>query len=396
MILASRISKLNPSYTMQMAAIASRMREEGVDVIDFSVGEPDLPTSKHICNAAITAIDNGFTKYTTVSGIPELKTAIKEKVKRDNNIDIETDQILVSNGGKQSLYLACQSLFEKGDEVLLFSPFWVSYPEIVKLTDANPIVIDTKPENNFEPNFNKLSNKISSNVKGVIINSPSNPTGAVWSDSAVKNILKLAKEKGWVVFSDECYEQLVYEKPFTSIASLNEYNAEVITFMTLSKSYAMTGWRVGYAFGNSKLIKAMSKLQGQETSCVNSIAQKAAVEALTGDQSFRVEMKKTFKRRRDLMFSLLDDIPGISCTIPDGAFYAFPDFSKYLGTHFNGKVFNSSTQLSQFILETSEVVTVPGEGFGAPGHIRFSYAISSDFIKEGIKRVKQALKKIKY
>ncbi len=396
MILASRISKLNPSYTMQMAAIASRMREEGVDVIDFSVGEPDLPTSKHICNAAITAIDNGFTKYTTVSGIPELKTAIKEKVKRDNNIDIETDQILVSNGGKQSLYLACQSLFEKGDEVLLFSPFWVSYPEIVKLTDANPIVIDTKPENNFEPNFNKLSNKISSNVKGVIINSPSNPTGAVWSDSAVKNILKLAKEKGWVVFSDECYEQLVYEKPFTSIASLNEYNAEVITFMTLSKSYAMTGWRVGYAFGNSKLIKAMSKLQGQETSCVNSIAQKAAVEALTGDQSFRVEMKKTFKRRRDLMFSLLDDIPGISCTIPDGAFYAFPDFSKYLGTHFNGKVFNSSTQLSQFILETSKVVTVPGEGFGAPGHIRFSYAISSDFIKEGIKRVKQALKKIKY
>ena len=396
MILASRISKLNPSYTMQMAAIASRMREEGVDVIDFSVGEPDLPTSKHICNAAITAIDNGFTKYTTVSGIPELKTAIKEKVKRDNNIDIETDQILVSNGGKQSLYLACQSLFEKGDEVLLFSPFWVSYPEIVKLTDANPIVIDTKPENNFEPNFNKLSNKISSNVKGVIINSPSNPTGAVWSDSAVKNILKLAKEKGWVVFSDECYEQLVYEKPFTSIASLNEYNAEVITFMTLSKSYAMTGWRVGYAFGNPKLIKAMSKLQGQETSCVNSIAQKAAVEALTGDQSFRVEMKKTFKRRRDLMFSLLDDIPGISCTIPDGAFYAFPDFSKYLGTHFNGKVFNSSTQLSQFILETSKVVTVPGEGFGAPGHIRFSYAISSDFIKEGIKRVKQALKKIKY
>jgi len=379
-----------------MAAIASRMREEGVDVIDFSVGEPDLPTSKHICNAAITAIDNGFTKYTTVSGIPELKTAIKEKVKRDNNIDIQTDQILVSNGGKQSLYLACQSLFEKGDEVLLFSPFWVSYPEIVKLTDANPVIIDTKPENNFEPNFKRLSNKMSLNIKGVIINSPSNPTGTVWSDSAVKNILKLSKEKGWVVFSDECYEQLVYEKPFTSIASLNKYNAEVITFMTLSKSYAMTGWRVGYAFGNPKLIKAMSKLQGQETSCVNSIAQKAAVEALAGDQSFRAEMKKTFKRRRDLMFSLLDDIPGISCTIPDGAFYAFPDFSEYLGTHFNGKVFNSSTQLSQFILETSEVVTVPGEGFGAPGHIRFSYAVSSAIIKEGIKRVKQALQKLKY
>ena len=304
MILSSRISKLNPSYTMQMAATASRMREEGINVVDFSVGEPDVPTAKHICSAAITAIDSGFTKYTTVSGIPELKTAIKEKVKRDNNIEIDTDQILVSNGGKQSLYLACQSLFEKGDEVLLFSPFWVSYPEIVKLTDANPVVIDTKPENNFEPNFKRLINKISLKVKGVIINSPSNPTGAVWSDSAVKNILKLAKEKDWVVFSDECYEQLVYEKPFTSIESLNEYNSEVITFMTLSKSYAMTGWRVGYTFGNPKLIKAMSKLQSQETSCVNSIAQKAAVEALAGDQSFRIEMKKVFKKRRDLMLSL--------------------------------------------------------------------------------------------
>ena len=396
MILASRISKLNPSYTMQMAATASRMREEGIDVIDFSVGEPDVPTAKHICNAAITAIDSGFTKYTTVSGIPELKTAIKEKVKRDNNIEIETDQILVSNGGKQSLYLACQSLFEKGDEVLLFSPFWVSYPEIVKLTDANPVVIDTKPENNFEPNFKRLINKISLKVKGVIINSPSNPTGAVWSDSAVKNILKLAKEKDWVVFSDECYEQLVYEKPFTSIESLNEYNSEVITFMTLSKSYAMTGWRVGYTFGNPKLIKAMSKLQSQETSCVNSIAQKAAVEALAGDQSFRIEMKKVFKKRRDLMLSLLDDIPGVSCTTPHGAFYAFPDFSEYLGVRFNGEIINSSTQLAQFILENSKVVTVPGDGFGAPGYIRFSYAVSSNFIKEGMKRVRQALQKLKY
>jgi len=377
-----------------MAATASRMRQEGIDVIDFTVGEPDVSTAKHICNAAKTALDNGFTKYTTVSGIPELKAAIKEKVKRDNNIEIETEQILVSNGGKQSLYLACQSLFEKGDEVLIFSPYWVSYPEMVKLADADPVIINTKPKNNYEPNFDSLEKRLSIKVKGVIINSPSNPTGAVWSDNSVRSILKLAKEKDWVVFSDECYEQLVYEKPFTSIHTLNKYNTEVITFMTLSKSYAMTGWRVGYAFGNPKLVKAMGKLQGQETSCANSIAQRAAVEALTGDQSSMIEMKVTFKKRRDLMIRLLNEIPRISCSIPQGAFYAFPDFSKYLGARFNGDIINTSTQLSQFILENSKVVTVPGDGFGAPEHIRFSYAVSSNSIIEGIKRVKQALQQL--
>ena len=388
---ASRISNLKPSFTMQMAATAAQMRQEGLDVINFTVGEPDFSTSAHICEAAKAALDEGFTKYTPVSGTLELKSAIQAKVKRDNDIDINSNQILVSNGGKQSLYLACQALFEKGDEVLIFSPYWVSYPEMVRLSDAEPINVKTDSKNQYEPDFESLENKITPNVKGIIINSPSNPTGAVWSDKAVRRVLDIAKQHGWMVFSDECYEQLVYDFPFKSIECLNEVGADIITFMTLSKSYAMTGWRVGYAFGNQDLINVMAKLQGQETSCANSIAQKAAVEALIGDQSSMIEMKETFRKRRDLMIGLLNDIPRISCEIPKGAFYAFPDCSGYFGTQCNRKTITTSTELSEFILEESKVVTVPGDGFGAPGYIRFSYAVSSEIIIKGMNRLRQAL-----
>ena len=388
---ASRISKLKPSFTMQMAATAAQMRQEGLDVINFTVGEPDFTTSAHICEAAKAALDEGFTKYTPVSGTSDLKSAIQTKVKRDNNIDINSNQVLVSNGGKQSLYLACQALFEKGDEVLIFSPYWVSYPEMVRLSDAEPIIVSTNTENQYEPDFESLENKITPNVKGIIVNSPSNPTGAVWSDNAVKRVLEIAKLQGWVVFSDECYEQLVYDAPFKSIECLNEVGADVITFMTLSKSYAMTGWRVGYAFGNQDLINAMGKLQGQETSCANSIAQKAAIEALIGGQSSMIEMKETFRKRRDLMIGLLNEIPQISCEKPKGAFYAFPDCSEYFGTQCNGKTITTSTELSEFILKESKVVTVPGDGFGAPGYIRFSYAVSSEIIIKGMDRLRQAL-----
>ncbi len=388
---ASRISKLKPSFTMQMAATAAQMRQEGLDVINFTVGEPDFTTSAHICEAAKAALDEGFTKYTPVSGTSDLKSAIQTKVKRDNNIDINSNQVLVSNGGKQSLYLACQALFEKGDEVLIFSPYWVSYPEMVRLSDAEPIIVSTNTENQYEPDFESLENKTTPNVKGIIVNSPSNPTGAVWSDNAVKRVLKIAKLQGWVVFSDECYEQLVYDAPFKSIECLNEVGADVITFMTLSKTYAMTGWRVGYAFGDQDLINAMGKLQGQETSCANSIAQKAAIEALIGGQSSMIEMKETFRKRRDLMIGLLNEIPQISCEKPKGAFYAFPDCSEYFGTQCNGKTITTSTELSEFILKESKVVTVPGDGFGAPGHIRFSYAVSSEIIIKGMDRLRQAL-----
>jgi len=396
MNLARRISKLNPSFTMQMAATASKMRQAGMDVIDFTVGEPDFPTSPHICEVAKSALDEGFTKYTTVSGIPELKSAIQEKVHRDNKMEIFPSQILVSNGGKQSLYLACQACFEGGDEVLIFSPYWVSYPEMVTLSDANPVIVKTVHSNQYEPDFDDLHSKITPRVKGVIINCPSNPTGAVWSDDAVKKILTLAKKNDWFVFSDECYEQLVYDETFKSIGCLNDVGAELVTFMTLSKSYAMTGWRLGYAFGNEYIMKAMTKLQGQETSCANSMAQKAAVEALTGDQKPMLKMKETFKKRRNLMVDLLNEIPNIECDLPKGAFYAFPNCSGYFGKKHDNQEITTSTQLSEFILEKSQVVTVPGDGFGAPGNIRFSYAVSSEIIREGVKRLKQTLTLLNY
>ena len=395
MKIAKRIKKLNPSFTMQMAAKATQMRQTGIDVINFTVGEPDNTTSQNICQAAKAAIDEGFTKYTTVSGIPELKSAIQTKVKRDNNLNINENQILVSNGGKQSLYLACQALFEKGDEVLIFSPYWVSYPEMIKLTDAKPLMVPTISSQQYEPDFNKLEKIINPNIKGVIINSPSNPTGGVWSDNAVINLLDMAVKHDWIVFSDECYDQLVYDDQFTSIQCLNHVGAEVVTFMTLSKSYAMTGWRVGYAFGNQEIIDAMSKLQGQETSCINSIAQRAAIEALIGDQSSLKNMKEKFRKRRDIMIDLLNDIPDIFCDKPKGAFYAFPDFSKYFGKEIHGEELVSSTQLSEYLLEESKVVTVPGDGFGATNNIRFSYAVSTDSIIDGIQLAKEALIKIK-
>jgi aspartate aminotransferase len=376
---------------MQMAATASKMKQVGMDLIDFTVGEPDFPTSPHICEAAKSALDEGFTKYTTVSGIPELKTAIQKKVQRDNKMDILPSHILVSNGGKQSLYLACQACFEGGDEVLIFSPYWVSYPEMVTLSDASPVLVKTIHSNQYEPDFDDLHSKITPKVKGVIINCPSNPTGAVWSDDAVKKILTLAKKNDWFVFSDECYEQLVYDETFQSIGCLNDVGAELVTFMTLSKSYAMTGWRLGYAFGNEYIMNAMTKLQGQETSCANSMAQKAAVEALTGDQKPMLRMKETFKKRRDLMVELLNDIPEIECDLPKGAFYAFPNCSGYFGKKYGNQKITTSTQLSEFVLENSQVVTVSGDGFGAPGYIRFSYAVSSEIIREGVKRLKQTL-----
>ena len=395
MRLAKRISMLNPSFTMEMASKASEMRRVGKDVIDFSVGQPDNITFPHICKAAKKAIDKGFTKYTQVGGIPELKNAIQTKLKRDNYIDVDKNQILVSNGGKQGLYLSCQALFENGDEVLIFSPYWVSYPEMVKLADAKPLIAPTIPDKQYEPDFDKLNKLINNKIKGVIINSPSNPTGGVWSDDAIVKILRLSVKHNWVVLSDECYEHFVYNKTFKSVQYLNQIGAEVITFMTLSKSYAMTGWRVGYSFGSKNIIKAMSKLQGQETSCVNSIAQRAAIEALIGDQTPMLDMKKKFNSRRRLMIEALRGIPNIYIYEPKGAFYLFPDFSYFLGKTIDGFKIKSSIQLSNYFLDNSNVVTVPGDGFGEGNNVRFSYAVPSKLIVEGIDRIKKKLIELK-
>ena len=397
MSIAKRVNKINPSFTLQMATKAADMRSRGVDVINFSVGEPDFNTPKHIRDAAKEALDQGYTKYTAGPGMIELRQAICEKLERENKISYDPSSILVSNGEKQSLYNACQAIFNPDDSVVVFSPYWVSFPEFVKMAEANPVLVDTLPESNFEPNFDDLESKINSTIKGVIINSPSNPTGGVWSNEAIVRLLKIAKDNQWIVISDECYERLVYDGEFTSAEKLNQVHnigASVLTCMSLSKTYAMTGWRIGYAAGPENIIKAMSKIQGQATSCANSIGQKASIEALLGDQSCVEEMKASFLQRRDLIVRLLNDLPGVRCAIPNGAFYVFPDFSSYLNRKGNGKLLKDTFDISEYILDSVQVVTVPGDGFGSSEHIRFSYATNRKIIQEGMDRVKKALEMI--
>ena len=380
-----------------MATIAAEMRARGEDIINFSVGEPDFNTPKHIINAGKRAMDKGYTKYTAGPGMIEFREAICDKLKRENGIDFTKDDILVSNGEKQSLSTACQALFGQGDKVLVFRPYWVSFPEFIRLADAEPILVNTVAENNFEPDFEDLISKDLEDVKGLILNSPSNPTGGIWGESALVRILNMAKEKNWVVISDECYERLVYDGKFISTEKINRdhnINANVLTCLSLSKTYAMTGWRIGYSAGPHKIIKAMSKIQGQATSCANSIGQKAGIEALVGDQQCVHEMKTAFKKRRNLIVGLLNELKDVSCAMPGGAFYAFPNFEKYIGKKGNGKLLKDTFDISEYILESAKVVTVPGDGFGAPGHIRFSYATNSETITEGINRVKTALESI--
>ena len=388
---SDRIGRISPSATLAMTAKAAELRAKGLDVINLSVGEPDFPTPLNICQAAKKAIDNGHTRYTAGGGTLEIKKAASLKMARDNNLHFDPKEILISCGGKHSLYNACQVLFQSGDEVIIFSPYWVSFPDFVAVTGAKPIFVNTNPNQQFEPDFNELKTKISSRTKGIIINSPSNPTGGVWSDAAVLQTLEIAQDINAWVFSDECYEQLTYDQPYISTASLvNNYN-KILTFQSCSKTYAMTGWRIGYTAGDKDVIKAMGKLQGQSTSCPNSIAQSAAIEALTGDQSEVGRMRKEFKKRRNYIVERLNNIDGISCPNPGGAFYVFPDFSKYID---DNDIIKCSDDLSMYFLEKKSVVTVSGDAFGGGGHIRFSYAASSDDLRKAMDLVEESLSEL--
>ena len=380
-----------------MATVAAEMKSKGIDIVNFSVGEPDFNTPSHIIAAGKTAMNKGFTKYTAGPGMIEFRQAICGKLERENELKYSIENILVSNGEKQSLYTACQALFDKGDEVLVCKPYWVSFPEFVRLADAEPLFVNTIPKRNFEIDYNHLEKIPTKKVKGIIINTPSNPTGGVWSKESVVKLLKIAKANNWIIISDECYERLVYNKKFTSTEKINrdhKVGATVLTCMSLSKTYAMTGWRIGYTAGPVDIIKAMSKLQGQATSCANSIGQFAGIEALNGNQKCVQEMLTLFKQRRDLIVNLLNELPEVRCLTPSGAFYVLPDFSKLLGKEVNGKLLKDTFDISEYILRSSNVVTVPGDGFGAPGHIRFSYATNKENIEKGIKRIKIALDKI--
>ena len=392
---SKRLDRIQPSATLAMTAKAAELRDQGVDVLNFSVGEPDFNTPKNIINAAKNAMDNGFTKYTPGSGTKELKEAICTKLERDNKLSYNIDNIIVSCGGKHALYNACQVLFEHGDEVIIFSPYWVSFPDFVSVTGAKPIFVDTIPEKQYEPNFNDLISKINNKTKGIIINSPSNPTGGVWSDAAIKKTLDIASQNDLWTFSDECYEQLVYDVDFKSIATFTSKRDKILTFQSCSKTYAMTGWRIGYTAGEPNVIKAMSKLQGQSTSCPNSIAQYAAAEALIGKQNIITEMIEIFKTRRDLIINGLKAIKHIKCDVPKGAFYVFPNFSYFLNKSYKGKIINNINDLSMLLLNEKYIVTVSGDSFGSPNNIRFSYATSEDIIHKMLKRLELLLSLVK-
>ena len=375
-----RLDRIQPSATLAMTAKAAELRSQGIDVLNLSVGEPDFNTPKHIVEAAKNAMDNGFTKYTPGSGIIELKTAVCNKLSRDNNLSYNPNEIIISCGGKHALYNACQVLFESGDEVIIFSPYWVSFPDFVSVTGARPIFVDTLPHNQYEPNFNDLKAKITPKTKGMIINSPSNPTGGVWSNSAIIQALEIAQEHNLWVFSDECYEQLVYDGQFTSIATLTNNKDKILPFQSCSKTYAMTGWRIGDTAGSKDVVKAMAKLQGQSTSCPNSIAQYAAIAALNGDQSEVSKMAKIFNHRRHLIVNGLNAIDYINCEMPNGAFYVLPDISYFLNKTYNETLIKSASDLSLLLLNEKHIVTVSGDSFGAPNNIRFSYATSEEVI----------------
>ena len=392
---SKRLDRIKPSATLAMTAKAAELKAKGINVLNLSVGEPDFNTPDNIIKAAKNAMDNGHTKYTPGSGILKLKEAVCNKLSRDNKLLYNTDEIIISCGGKHALYNACQVLFESGDEVIIFSPYWVSFPDFVSITGAEPIFVETLSNNQYEPNFNDLESKITSKTKGIIINSPSNPTGGVWSDAAIIRTLEIANKNNLWVFSDECYEQLVYSGDFQSIANFTDNKDKILTFQSCSKTYAMTGWRIGYTAGNKDIIKAMSKLQGQSTSCPNSIAQYAAIEALTGDQSQVSVMAQIFNKRKKLIVDGLNSIEHIHCEVPNGAFYAFPNISYFLNKTYNGQIINNCTDLSLLLLNEKYIVTVSGEPFGAPNNIRFSYATSENIINQMLTGLREFLALVK-
>ena len=388
-MISERVEKIQPSFTLEMTSKAAELRRKGIDVINLGVGEPDFNTPINIREAAVQAMNDGHTKYTPGKGTFEIREAICKKLHRDNNINYNSNQIIVSSGAKHSLSTLFQAILNPGDEVIIFSPYWVSFPDIIRLADGNPITVETNPNENFSPNWKDFHSKISKKTKAVLINSPSNPTGSVWNNEIIEEILKISKKNDWIVVSDECYEKLVYDSDYECTELINKQNkigANVITIQSMSKTYAMTGWRIGYTAGNENIINAMSKIQGQATSCPNSIAQKAAIEALIGNQKEINDMKKIFKQRRNIMINRLNKIPKVNCQLPGGAFYAFPDISYYL----NDKISNSFI-LSDYILDKANTVTVAGAGFGMDGFIRLSYATDVEIFLEGINRIENTL-----
>jgi aspartate aminotransferase len=395
-MLSVRAAKIKPSPTLAIDAKAKAMKAAGIDIVNFGVGEPDFDTPENIKEAAIKAIRDGFTKYTPVGGIDPLKDAVIAKFKRDNNLQYDRDDIVVSCGAKHSLYNIAQALFSPGDEILIPSPFWVSYPDQALLNDAIPVFVKTYESDLFIMNPGSLESQITKKTKALILNSPSNPTGLTYDRKNLERIAEIALRFNLIVISDEIYEMLTYDGfEHVSIASLDKsIKARTIVVNGLSKSYAMTGWRIGFAAGPKEVIKAMTNIQSQSTSNPTSISQKAAVEALMGPQDFIKAMRAEFDTRRRFLVKELNAIPGMSCLTPNGAFYAFPNTSKLYGKSADGRKILSSSDLALYLLEKAKVAVVPGGAFGDDDYIRLSYATSVDEIKKGVDRIREALNEL--
>jgi aspartate aminotransferase len=393
MRLSKKTSLIKPSPTLSIDAKAKMLKASGKDVINFGAGEPDFDTPDNIKDAAVKAIRDGFTKYTPVGGIDELKEAIIEKLKKDNNLHYEKNEIMVSCGAKHCLYNIAEALFDIGDEVIVPAPYWVTYPDQILLNNAIPVILRTEERDSFKMTPELIKAKLSKKTKALILNSPSNPTGIAYDRKSLEAIAEIAIENDFYIISDEIYEKLTYDGfEHISIASLgNEIKQRTIVVNGLSKSYAMTGWRVGFSAGPEDIIKAMTKLQSQSTSNPTSIAQKAAIEALRGPQEFVYRMVSEFDKRRKYMIERLNRIEGVTCIKPVGAFYAFPNVSFYYGRKFRDKKINSSVDLSSYLLDEAMVAVVPGAAFGDDRYIRLSYATSMDNIEKGLDRIESAL-----
>ena len=394
--LSDRLNRLAPSATLAMSQKSGEMKAQGIDVINMSVGEPDFNTPDHIKAAAKKAIDENYSRYSPVPGYMDLREAIVAKLKKENGLDYSVNEVLVSNGAKQSVCNTVMALVNDGDEVIIPSPYWVSYPQMVKLAGGIPVIVNAGFEQNFKMTPAQLEAAITPKTRMIILCSPSNPTGSVYSKEELEALAEVVKKHDDLfVLADEIYEHINYIGKHNSMASVSGMKDRTIVVNGVSKAYAMTGWRIGYIAAPEWIVKGCNKLQGQYTSGPCSVSQKAAVEAYTASQACVEEMRKAFERRRDLIVSLAKDIPGLEVNVPEGAFYLFPKCSSFFGKSDGVHKVNNSTDLAMYLLEVGHVATVGGDAFGDPDCFRMSYATSDENIREAMRRIKEALSKLK-
>lgn len=393
MMLSSRVQRIKPSPTLAIDAKAKALKAQGIDVISYGAGEPDFDTPGNIKAAAQKAIVDNFTRYCPVAGTPDLKAAIIQKFKNDNNLTYTQDEIIVSCGAKHSLYNLFQAILNKGDDLIVPAPYWVSYPDMAALADAKTRVVKTKERDGFKMTPAQLEKAIRKKTKAVVINSPSNPTGAAYTTEELAALAAVCVKHNIIIIADDIYEKLAYDGFSAAEIATTVPGAKDITVVIngVSKAYAMTGWRIGYAAGPKEIITAMTNIQSQSTSNPTSIALRAATEALNGPQDSVETMRVEFQRRRDYIVKRLNGIPGIHCNMPQGAFYVFPNVKKLLGKTYNGTLIATSFALAEWLLETARIAVVPGEPFGAPGFMRLSYATSMATIENGMDRLEKAL-----